>query len=65
MYKKINPLSVNSRDVRKSGFTFVLLIFSDLMTIAQIYEILGRQERVSIRLNFYFLFVAWSVFVFY
>ena len=36
------------------------------MTIAQIYEILGRQEHVSTRLNFFnFLFITWSVFVVY
>ena len=55
---------VAASDERK--YTFVLLIFSYPMTIAQIYEILERQERVSIRLNFlYFLFVTSSVFVVY
>ena len=36
------------------------------MAIAQMYEILGRQEHLSVRLNlFYCLFVTWSVFVVY
>ena len=36
------------------------------MTIAQIYESLGRQEHVPTKLNFfYFLSVTWSVFVVY
>ena len=39
--------------------TFVLLIFSNLMTIAQVYEILERQERLSIRLNFFLLSVCY------
>ena len=49
--RKINPLLVNSHE-KEIRLTFVLLIFSNLMTIAQAYKILERQERVSIRLNF-------------
>ena len=44
---------------------FDSLIFSNLMTIAQIFEILEGPERVSVRANFYFLFVTCSVFIVY